>query len=140
MNSRKNNPSSLQKTQDLISLQTGATPNKNEIAAVNFLAENFREPILFLRELDIKNARTADIFWLNENWEIKTPMGISSATIKRSFKVALRQSVNMIFDLRKNPLPDSRNVDKLTKEFGDIKKAQKLVIILKNCKFMELKK
>jgi len=124
---------------DRISLQTGAIPTTEELEAANFLASKNKK-IRFLAPSTEKGIKTPDIEMDNLQWEIKTPIGKSSNTIKRAFKTALRQSKYIIFDLRHSKLPDEPNIDKLKKEFNDIKSAQSLLIITRNHELIDLNK
>lgn len=74
------------------------------------------------------------------DWEIKCPTGKSANTIKRAFKVALRQSKYIIFELRNSKMPDKVNIPKLEKEFSDIKSAKYLIIITKSGKMIDFTK
>ena len=66
------------------------------------------------------------------DWEMKRPKGQSAHTIKRAFKTASRQSVNIIFDLRSSKMPDEVNLPKLEKEFADLRSVRRLIIITKD--------
>lgn len=125
-----------------ISMQVGAEPHQSEISAVTFLInENFFRHVTFLAVSRIKNVRTPDIEADNNiRWEIKTPIGASSGTIKRAFKTAIRQSCYIIFDLRKSKLSDEINIARLNKEFSDIKKAKRLIVITKTKNLLDFKK
>lgn len=87
-----------------------------------------------------KGARTADIRMDDLEWEIKCPVGKSTNTIKRAFKTALRQSKNIIFDLRGSKMADKVNIAKLEKEFYDIKSAQHLLVITKKRELLDFHK
>lgn len=73
-------------------------------------------------------------------WEIKCPIGKSANTIKRAFKAALRQSKNIIFDVRASRMTDQVNIAKLEKEFSDIKSANNLLIITKKRELLDFHK
>ena len=124
---------------DKISLQTGAIPTTEELEVANFLASKNKN-IRFLAPSTEKGMKTPDIEMDGMQWEIKTPIGKSANTIKRAFKTALRQSKDIIFDLRHSKLPDEPNIDKLKKEFNDIKSAQRLLIITKKHELIDLRK
>lgn len=96
--------------------------------------------IELLPPLQQKGARTPDIRMNDLEWEIKCPVGKSANTIKRAFKTALRQSQNIIFDLRGSKMTDAVNIAKLEKEFSDIKSARRLVIITKKRELLDFYK
>jgi len=124
---------------DRISLQTGALPTTAEIEVANYLASTGKT-VRFLAPIQQENVRTPDIEMDGIQWEIKTPIGKSTNTIKRAFKTALRQSKYIIFDLRHSKLPDKPNIDKLHKEFTDIRSAKKLLIITKSGELIDMAK
>ena len=88
----------------------------------------------------LKGTRTPDIRMNGFEWEVKAPTGNSSNTIKRAFKTAIRQSENIIFDLRSSQLTDEVNITRLEKEFEDIKRAKRLLIITKTQGLIEKSK
>lgn len=124
-----------------IFLQTGATPTAEEIATVNFLIDlNFARQITFLAASKIEGTKTPDIVADGVRWEIKCPVGRGVNTIKHSFEMAIQQSNNIIFDLRHSRLPDEANIARLKKEFRDIRKVKKLVVITKTRKMLVFSK
>jgi len=126
---------------DRITLQNGAAPNKEEIATANFfISKDRKATVRFLAVSKNKNVRMPDIEMYGKKWEIKCPVGNSSATIKRAFKIAIKQSNNLIFDLRHSKMPDRVNIPKLEKEFQDIKKAKNLKIVTKSQKLLDYSK
>lgn len=117
----------------------GVVLHTHENATVVFLTQQGFD-IELLPPVQRKNARTPDIRMRGLDWEIKCPTGKSANTIKRAFKTALRQSKNIVFDLRNSKMPDKANIAKLEKEFADIKSAKHLIIITKSRKLLELNK
>ena len=111
----------------------------HENATVVFLTQQGFN-VELLPPVQLKGSKTPDIRMRSLNWEIKCPTGKSANTIKRAFKTALRQSKNIIFDLRSSNMPDKVNLAKLEKEFSDIKSAQHLIIITKSQKMIDLHK
>jgi hypothetical protein len=124
---------------DKITIQTGAIPTVEEIEAATFLVLQGKT-VRFLAPSQRKNDRTPDIEMDGLKWEIKSPIGKSTNTIKRSFKTAIKQSKYLIFDLRHSKIPDKRNVERLNKEFNDIKSVKHLIIITKSKKLLEYTK
>lgn len=114
----------------------GVVLHTHENATVVFLTQQGYD-VELLPPVQRKGVRTPDIKMNNHEWEIKCPIGKSSNTIKRAFKVALRQSKYIIFDLRGSKLPDKINIPKLEKEFNDIKSTKYLMIIAKSRKIID---
>ncbi|MCL2335538.1 MAG: hypothetical protein FWC57_05680 [Endomicrobia bacterium] len=73
-------------------------------------------------------------------WEIKSPQSDGKHTIEHAFRKALKQSENIIFDLRRSKMPDSKCISQLTKYFDDMKKIKRLLIITKSQKLLDFKK
>jgi hypothetical protein len=117
----------------------GVVLHTHENATVVFLTEQGFD-IELLPPVQRKGARTPDIRMDNLEWEIKCPVGKSTNTIKRAFKTALRQSKNIIFDLRGSKMADKVNITKLEKEFNDIKSAKHLLIITKKRELLDFQK
>jgi hypothetical protein len=117
----------------------GVVLHTHENATVVFLTEQGYD-IELIPPVQQKGIRTPDIKARDLKWEIKCPTGKSANTIKRAFKVALRQSKNIIFDLRNSKMPDKVNIAKLGKEFSDIRSVENLIIITKSRKMIELSK
>ena len=117
----------------------GVVLHTHENATVVFLTEQGFD-IELLPPLQQKGARTPDIRMNDLEWEIKCPVGKSANTIKRALKTALRQSQNIIFDLRGSKMTDAVNIAKLEKEFSDIKSARRLVIITKKRELLDFYK
>lgn len=117
----------------------GVVLRDHENATVVFLTQQGYD-IELLAPVQRKGARTPDIRMLGLDWEIKCPTGKSANTIKRSFKTALGQSKNIIFDLHNSKLLDSVSIARLEKEFNEIKSAEKLIIITKSHKLLDYTK
>ena len=117
----------------------GVVLHTHENATVVFLTERGYN-VELLQPVQRKGARTADIRMSGVEWEIKCPVGKSANTIKRAFKTALRQSKNIIFDLRVSKMTDTINIAKLEKEFNDIKSAKRLLIITKKRELLDFSK
>ena len=117
----------------------GVVLHTHENATVVFLTQQGFD-IELMPPLQQKGARTPDIRMNDLEWEIKCPVGKSANTIKRAFKTALRQSQNIIFDLRGSKMTDAVNIAKLEKEFSDIKSARRLVIITKKRELLDFYK
>ncbi len=113
-----------------IIIPNGVVLETHEIATVVFLTEQGFD-IELIPPKQLKGARTPDIRMNGLEWEMKAPIGKSTHTIKRAFKSAIRQSENIIFDVRNSSFNDEVNLSKLDKEFGDIKKVKRLLVITK---------
>lgn len=109
----------------------GVLLQQHEMSTVVFLTQQGFDVALVPPQRR-KGAHTPDIHMQGLDWEMKRPKGQSAHTIKRAFKTASRQSVNIIFDLRSSKMPDEVNLPKLEKEFADLRSVRRLIIITKD--------
>jgi hypothetical protein len=118
-------------------IANGVVLEKHENATVVFLSSKgfnveLIHPVLERKTPDIKMGK---LFW-----EIKRPIGNSKYTIQHAFKSALKQSPNIIFDLRSSKLHQEQALNRLKKEFELSKGVKRLKVILKSQKIIDYKK
>lgn len=118
-------------------IANGVVLEKHEIATVVFLASKgfnieLIPPVLEKKTPDIKMGR---LFW-----EIKRPTGNSKYTIQHAFKSALKQSPNIVFDLRSSKLHQRQAFNRLKHEFELSKGVNRLKVILKSKRFFDFTK
>ena len=80
-------------------------PKEHELSAALILAHHFKTNVTFLRP---EHARTPDIDVNSVKWEIKSPMGNGKRTIDNNFNEARRQSKNLVIDLRRIKMHQSK--------------------------------
>jgi hypothetical protein len=106
----------------------GVVLEKHEIATVVFLTE-----LGFYIELippnRTKGVRTPDFKMRGLEWEMKSPVGKSRLTLEHAFHAGLRQSENLIFDLRRLNPPTDKHISALKSLFVNSKRAKRLLII-----------
>lgn len=117
----------------------GVVLQAHEAATVVFLTQQGFDVELIPPQRH-KGAHTPDIRMLGIEWEIKCPCGRSPHTIKRAFKTALRQSNHLVFDLRQSKLPEAVSLARLSKEFYELRKAKRLLVITKSKKLLDINK
>lgn len=122
-----------------VSIPTNIYLDENELEVVGFLPY-IGKNIEFLQPSRIKDQRTPDVRIDSIAWEIKSPHGDGKQTLKRAYKIALKQSANVIFNLRHCKIPTLKAVTKLTNEFQAAKSAKRLVIITKAGKIIDIPK
>lgn len=120
------------------------TPNgvvllSHENATVVFLTDQGFD-IELLPPVQLKGARTPDIRMHNLNWEIKCPRGDGKYTIEHSFRSALKQSPNIIFDIRKSKMSQQKCIAEIERRFNDFKKVSRVMIVTKRKGLLDLKK
>jgi len=126
---------------DRITLQDGATPNKDEILTANFLISQDKKTIVrFLAVSKNKNVRTPDIEMADKKWEIKCPRGTGKYLVQNIIHKALHQSPNIILDLRHMKMHQAKAINEIEKVFNLSKSVKTIIIITKSRKTIEYKK
>jgi hypothetical protein len=108
----------------------GAYPEKHEIETAWFL-NSLGKDVEFLAPVRSKGVHTPDVAMDGVCWEIKCPTGHGKRTLDRLLKSAMRQSRNIIFDLRKTSISDVQCMSKLKKEFEKRTNIKRFLIITK---------
>ena len=67
-----------------------------------------------------------------KEWEIKSPTGKSRRTIEKNLLLALRQSQNIIMDLRRINIPEAQCITKIEYNFEHKVSIKRLLVIKKN--------
>ena len=110
----------------------GVKPRLHEDRLAVFLA-SCGHRVKFLPTSNEKNVRTPD-FILDDNfaWEAKTLTKARSKTIQHALSTAVKQSENIVFDLRALGAEQSdRSEAMIVKMFGHFRRARRLMIITK---------
>lgn len=117
-------------------MKTGRiTPNgvvleTHENATVVFLTEQGYD-VELIPPLQQKGARTPDLRMDGVEWEMKAPKSNGKYTLEHSFRSALRQSPNIIFDIRGSKMPQAKCIAEIERRFNDFKKVKRVLIITK---------
>lgn len=80
-------------------------PKEHEMSAAVLLAYHFQADITFLRP---ERKKTPDIEVNGAKWEIKSPRGNAKKTIDNNLRTARKQSRNIVLDLRRAKLHQSK--------------------------------
>jgi len=126
-------------------------PRKGKISPNGVVLKNHENAtVVFLTELgynieliptsNIKGVHTPDIRIRGVEWEIKTPIGEGKQLMENTIQKALRQSQNVIVDLRHTKRHQTRCIRELQKQFNSKKKIKRLLIILKDGRTIDMKK
>ena len=86
----------------------------------------------FILPSRVKFSRTPDIKMDGLLWEIKSPKGSSSRTIENNLRCALKQSKNIIIDLRRIQIDEIRAISQIKEKFTKIKTIKNIIIIKRN--------
>ena len=117
----------------------GVSLEKHEYATVLLLTEMGYDVELVPRSTR-EGEHTPDIIIDNVKWEMKSPTGETRNTIKNNIQGALRQSVNVILDLRRVKRPMEKCLRDIEREFIHNKKLRRLLVITKSKKVLDFSK
>lgn len=117
----------------------GVSLEKHEYATVLLLTEMGYDVELVHRSTR-EGEHTPDIIIDNVKWEMKSPTGETRNTIKNNIQGALRQSVNVILDLRRVKRPMEKCLRDIEREFTHNKKLRRLLVITKSKKVLDFSK
>ncbi len=88
----------------------------------------------------IKGMRTPDMVMDGKMWEMKSPEGNSKRTIMNTIQNASHQAVNIIIDLQRCKLEESKALEEIKHHFSLSKRIRKIKIITKNQEIIDLNK
>lgn len=111
----------------------------HENATVVYLAAQGYD-VELLPPVQRKGARTPDIRMIKLEWEMKSPRSNGKYTIEHSFRSALKQSPNIIFDIRNCKIPERKCIAEIERRFNDFKKVNRLMIITKRQGMLDFNK
>ena len=120
-------------------IPNGVVLKPHEHATVVFLTE-LGYNVELIPTSKIKGIHTPDIRIKGLEWEIKTPLGEGRQLMKNTIQKALRQSPNVIIDLRKTKRHQTKCLRELRREFEESKNLRRLLIITKSNNVIDLKK
>ncbi|MBR3628291.1 MAG: hypothetical protein IKN42_05545 [Elusimicrobia bacterium] len=92
----------------------------------------------FILPSRVKFSRTPDIKMDGLLWEIKSPKGSSSRTIENNLRTALKQSKNIIIDLRRIKIDETKAISQIAKQFKYSKLIRKIIIIKQNKEILDI--
>lgn len=87
-----------------------------------------------------KGVHAPDVIMNGSRWEIKSPKGEGKYLMQNTIQKALKQSKNVIVDLRRTKRSQERCLQELEKEFNRSKNLQRLKIITKSRKILDFEK
>ena len=87
-----------------------------------------------------KGVHAPDIVMNGLRWEMKSPKGEGKYLMQNTIQKAVKQSRNVIVDLRRAKRSQERCLQELEKEFGSSKNLQKLKVITKSRRILDFEK
>lgn len=110
---------------------------KHEIETAKFFVK-LGKNVEFLLPSYTKGVSSPDIKMDGILWEIKSPVGNSRQTIEKIFKIAQKQSKNVIFDLRRISMDEAKAMSKIQREFNLRRGIKRILVIKKDKKLIDL--
>ena len=120
-------------------IPNGVVLKTHEISTVVFLTEQGFDVELIPRS-NIKGLHTPDILLNNIKWEMKAPIGEGKYLVANTIQKAVKQSRNVIIDLRRTKRHQAKCLRELENEFKKSKSLKRLKIITKGEKTLDFKK
>ena len=114
-------------------------PSKSELKVAHYFSGLVKD-ITFIRPSAIPNIHSPDIIMDGVEWEIKCPVGDGKRTIHNCLIKAVKQSHNVIIDLRHMRSSEVKATEQLEYEFRLIGKLKRLYIIKKNNEYLLFEK
>lgn len=111
-------------------------PKEHELSAAILIANYFKTDVTFLRP---SCQKTPDLNINGAEWELKSPLGDGKNTIKNNLHNARKQSTNVIVDLRRIKMPQSKALSNIDYYFSSHRSQIKhLIVITKSEEILEI--
>ena len=91
-------------------------------------------------KINIEGVHTPDIVINGVKWEMKAPIGEGGSLMKNTIQKAVKQSPNIIIDLRRAKRHQTKCLRELEKHFDKSKSIKSLKIITKSGRVLDFKK
>ena len=111
-------------------------PKEHELSAAIIIANYFKTDIIFLRPFC---QHTSDLDIKGVKWELKSPLGDGKNTIKNNLHTARKQSTNIIIDLRRIKMHQTKALSNINYYFTSHRsKIRHLIVITKSEEILEM--
>lgn len=125
----------IRKYQITIKTDLKDRPKDHELSAALILAGYFKSDVIFLRpQVD----KTPDIEIDGTKWEIKSPKGNGKKTIENNFRTARKQSRNIVIDLRRIKMHQSKATARINFFLSTSHRFKRVLIISKSKRIIEI--
>ena len=122
-----------------IIIPNGVVLKPHENATAVFLTEQGYD-VELIPTSNVEGVHTPDIKMSGIKWEMKAPIGEGKQLMENTIQKALRQSENIIIDLRHAKRHQTKCLRELEKQFKSKKKLRRLKIITKLGKVLDFSK
>lgn len=120
-------------------IPNGVTLEKHEYRTVLFFT-NLGYDVELIPRSNKQGEKRPDIRMTRLLWEMKSPKGEGKYLIPNTIQRAVKQSSNIVIDLRRTKRHQSKCLAEIHREFGRSKSIKRLKIITKDEKLIELDK
>ncbi len=114
-------------------------PEKQEFMIAKIFSD-LGKNVVFIPPSNIPGVRQPDFKIDGEMWELKSPKGAHRRTIQNNIHKAQAQSKNIIIDLSRVKIDERKAVTQIKFEFEKRRSIEKIIIVLKNQKTIDLKR
>ena len=119
--------------------QNGVHLMEHEWKTVKYFLDR-GEDIELLPKSEIKDYHQGDFVMGGVAWEAKAPVGKGKHTVQNKIQEAVRQSGNVIIDLRRSKMGEDRAVKAYEREFKNNKGLRRMKIIKKDGELLDFRK
>ncbi len=117
----------------------GVSLEKHEYDTILFLT-NLGHDIELIPRSTTCGVQTPDIIMNGIGWEIKSPKGKGKWLIKNTIQNASHQSENIIIDLRRIKINQTKCLSAIERQFKFSKRIKKILVITKDRKLLDFYK
>ena len=120
-------------------IPNGVVLRSHENATVVFLTE-LGFDVELIPKINVEGVHTPDIIMNKIKWEMKAPIGEGNSLMKNTIQRAVRQSPNIIVDLRRTKRHQTKCLRELGRQFNNSKSVKKMLVITKTGKTLDFEK
>ena len=121
-------------------IPAGYKPKKHELDAAWILSKHFNSIVQVLRPSKGYKEKTADFVIDNIQYELKTPTTSKVSKVEVTIREAVKQSVNVVIDMRKTKITEKRMIEICQDRLIHIKKLRKITLIVDKEKVLDFYK
>ncbi|MFZ2512972.1 MAG: hypothetical protein WAW63_00780 [Candidatus Saccharimonadales bacterium] len=111
-------------------------PKIHEETAADILANHFKADVHFI---ETASQGTPDVSIKGIKWEIKSPIGGSANNIQKNMREASDQSENIVMDLRRSKLHQTRALGYIKLFTDRAKRLKRVLVITKSRRILTIK-
>lgn len=120
-------------------IPNGVILEKHEYKTVLFFTEMGID-VELIPKSERKGVHAPDVIMNELKWEIKSPKGEGKYLMQNTIQKAVKQSKNVVVDLRRAKRSQERCLKELEKEFNNSRSLRRLKIITKSRRILDFEK